>query len=107
MLPSFTLPAGLRRFPLDRPAGMLRSRGDPGRHGHLPAAIDPGVSTGDVSECPVPSTDSSSSASNRRSQRSEEHTSELQSLMRLSYAVFCLKKKKTTNPTQSTTEHTT
>src|SRR3546814_3136440 len=27
-------------------------------------------------------------------QRSEEHTSELQSLMRLSYAVFCLKKKK-------------
>src|SRR3546814_2110609 len=28
-------------------------------------------------------------------QRSEEHTSELQSLMRTSYAVFCLKKKKT------------
>src|SRR3546814_8633901 len=34
--------------------------------------------------------------------RSEEHTSELQSLMRISYAVFCLKKKNTTNtlPTQ-------
>src|SRR3546814_9210466 len=31
--------------------------------------------------------------------RSEEHTSELQSLMRISYAVFCLKKKKTTTPT--------
>src|SRR3546814_10215439 len=29
--------------------------------------------------------------------RSEEHTSELQSLMRISYAVFCLKKKKTYN----------
>src|SRR3546814_3190991 len=29
-----------------------------------------------------------------RSHRSEEHTSELQSLMRISYAVFCLKKKK-------------
>src|SRR3546814_6993271 len=29
--------------------------------------------------------------------RSEEHTSELQSLMRISYAVFCLKKKKTTH----------
>src|SRR3546814_9100473 len=29
--------------------------------------------------------------------RSEEHTSELQSLMRISYAVFCLKKKKKTN----------
>src|SRR3546814_7352759 len=31
----------------------------------------------------------------RRARRSEEHTSELQSLMRISYAVFCLKKKKT------------
>src|SRR3546814_10219139 len=30
------------------------------------------------------------------SKRSEEHTSELQSLMRISYAVFCLKKNKTT-----------
>src|SRR3546814_2267645 len=30
--------------------------------------------------------------------RSEEHTSELQSLMRISYAVFCLKKKITTHP---------
>src|SRR3546814_5052201 len=30
--------------------------------------------------------------------RSEEHTSELQSLMRISYAVFCLKKKKTQQP---------
>src|SRR3546814_6196527 len=30
-------------------------------------------------------------------QRSEEHTSELQSLMRISYAVFCLKKKKKNN----------
>src|SRR3546814_5328332 len=33
--------------------------------------------------------------------RSEEHTSELQSLMRISYAVFCLKKKQTTNPVQT------
>src|SRR3546814_10489064 len=32
--------------------------------------------------------------------RSEEHTSELQSLMRISYAVFCLKKKKTQNNLQ-------
>src|SRR3546814_6238404 len=31
---------------------------------------------------------------NARFARSEEHTSELQSLMRISYAVFCLKKKK-------------
>src|SRR3546814_6798153 len=33
----------------------------------------------------------------RRPGRSEEHTSELQSLMRISYAVFCLKKKTTMN----------
>src|SRR3546814_4392834 len=34
--------------------------------------------------------------------RSEEHTSELQSLMRISYAVFCLKKKKTNTLTTRT-----
>src|SRR3546814_7757825 len=34
-------------------------------------------------------------AAGHSSERSEEHTSELQSLMRISYAVFCLKKKKT------------
>src|SRR3546814_10541294 len=33
--------------------------------------------------------------------RSEEHTSELQSLMRISYAVFCLKKKKHTTQQQN------
>src|SRR3546814_8711406 len=39
----------------------------------------------------------------REAIRSEEHTSELQSLMRISYAVFCLKKKKMT---QTTTQQT-
>src|SRR3546814_8870505 len=34
------------------------------------------------------------SSASRATRRSEEHTSELQSLMRISYAVFCLKKKK-------------
>src|SRR3546814_3029457 len=38
-------------------------------------------------------TDRQGSAGGRRRHRSEEHTSELQSLMRISYAVFCLKKK--------------
>src|SRR3546814_20234264 len=37
-----------------------------------------------------------------RPDRSEEHTSELQSLMRISYAVFCLKKKKLANNIYST-----
>src|SRR3546814_16739436 len=38
-----------------------------------------------------------SRATNGLFRRSEEHTSELQSLMRISYAVFCLKKKKKKN----------
>src|SRR3546814_4897514 len=42
--------------------------------------------------CPAPHPPAARAA--RRPQRSEEHTSELQSLMRISYAVFCLKKKK-------------
>src|SRR3546814_2323766 len=41
------------------------------------------------------------------SRRSEEHTSELQSLMRISYAVFCLKKNKITKHISHTMPHTT
>src|SRR3546814_7575189 len=37
--------------------------------------------------------------------RSEEHTSELQSLMRISYAVFCLKKKKKNNSRKDNPTH--
>src|SRR3546814_3137107 len=37
----------------------------------------------------------------KRQRRSEEHTSELQSLMRISYAVFCLKKKNNTTSTNT------
>src|SRR3546814_5905644 len=39
--------------------------------------------------------------------RSEEHTSELQSLMRISYAVFCLKKKKTQKLIYTNTQNST
>src|SRR3546814_5007541 len=39
--------------------------------------------------------------------RSEEHTSELQSLMRISYAVFCLKKKKTRKDKEQCTDQNT
>src|SRR3546814_9175340 len=38
-------------------------------------------------------------------ERSEEHTSELQSLMRISYAVFCLKKKNKTESRNGTRQH--
>src|SRR3546814_5238504 len=57
--------------------GEQRNRTDPGSHGELHAEI------GKVEQS-HPANDV----------RSEEHTSELQSLMRISYAVFCLKKKK-------------
>src|SRR3546814_2137943 len=43
----------------------------------------------------------------RPEMRSEEHTSELQSLMRISYAVFCLKNKTRHNPTLDLRPHTT
>src|SRR3546814_5466166 len=42
-----------------------------------------------------------------RARRSEEHTSELQSLMRISYAVFCLKKKKKNTHNKNHTSRTT
>src|SRR3546814_6495664 len=48
----------------------------------------------------VPCTHNGHAGSANGAHRSEEHTSELQSLMRISYAVFCLKKK-TTTQTQS------
>src|SRR3546814_4685354 len=41
------------------------------------------------------------------SRRSEEHTSELQSLMRISYAVFCLKKKKIETTQKQTKQNNT
>src|SRR3546814_3562856 len=55
-----------------------------------PLRLHPGISTASVPDS------ISSNASFRKKHptyRSEEHTSELQSLMRISYAVFCLKKK--------------
>src|SRR3546814_9118179 len=64
-------PAGARRRRADRPRAVERAVGVAGAAAH------------------------------RRRQyrsRSEEHTSELQSLMRISYAVFCLKKKNKNNP---------
>src|SRR3546814_7293345 len=48
-----------------------------------------------------------SRAAGRRPCRSEEHTSELQSLMRISYAVFCLKKKKAKHNTKESADSQT
>src|SRR3546814_4324303 len=49
----------------------------------------------------------STSAKDCRENRSEEHTSELQSLMRISYAVFCLKKKMIPSHNMTTYTRTT
>src|SRR3546814_1863436 len=59
-----------------------RPRQSPGRHRRVAAPRHNPIHIGPSSSCPL--------------DRSEEHTSELQSLMRISYAVFCLKKKKNT-----------
>src|SRR3546814_1990666 len=53
------------------------------------AAYNPRPAFRSLPGCPC----DSESAQHRHHCRSEEHTSELQSLMRISYAVFCLKKK--------------
>src|SRR3546814_8112230 len=56
------------------------------------------TANGCAASCRTPAETRASNAVRRRRlifiNRSEEHTSELQSLMRISYAVFCLKKKK-------------
>src|SRR3546814_5722163 len=60
--------------------------------GHCEDAVDDVIGAGLVDGMQV-------SGFDRRPERSEEHTSELQSLMRISYAVFCLKKKNTESST--------
>src|SRR3546814_9906524 len=52
-------------------------------------------------ECPLPVPSPLSQEYAEGHRRSEEHTSELQSLMRISYAVFCLKKQIYTNNTHT------
>src|SRR3546814_7276390 len=70
----------------------------PGRHAQFVPGIN-GRGKAAVQPC-NPVCAAAAKPSHQRA-RSEEHTSELQSLMRISYAVFCLKKKK------NTTQHTT
>src|SRR3546814_7144869 len=74
------------RAPAPRPHGVGQEPGQ-GRslrgHAHVVAHVELGEQL-----------DALPSAGHAQA-RSEEHTSELQSLMRISYAVFCLKKKKT------------
>src|SRR3546814_8837472 len=71
------------------PAKILRH--GVGKHRMSPNGISPGLLR------PIGSTTRYPAFSSIRTTRSEEHTSELQSLMRISYAVFCLKKKNKKN----------
>src|SRR3546814_4344295 len=66
------------------------------RNDSLSLAIIQGMENRQVftAECHEPISRLRSPMGTSKPQRSEEHTSELQSLMRISYAVFCLKKKK-------------
>src|SRR3546814_6355283 len=83
-------PLEARRPPPQGAAGRL-----------LPGALHPAVTQ--VSKRSWPGDDRHPEpAEGQRHARSEEHTSELQSLMRISYAVFCLKKKKHTLRTCNT-----
>src|SRR3546814_4083298 len=73
----------------DRPQRLAgRGNGDPRRSGDLRIAAGEYVATAEAAH-----------------HRSEEHTSELQSLMRISYAVFCLKKKTTQLPSTNTHDY--
>src|SRR3546814_7184295 len=88
------------------PTGKRRTAGHPNRRRTIslqqPSAQGPSrrpfsPDTGKKATlCIKPCESFGQSMTNKR-ERSEEHTSELQSLMRISYAVFCLKKKKIKN----------
>src|SRR3546814_3179227 len=79
--------AHLRR-PGDRPARKRRAQ-------HVDRAGACGQSRANVGDELVDRRKAFDAEQARHRDRSEEHTSELQSLMRISYAVFCLKKKTT------------
>src|SRR3546814_9872775 len=80
------------------PAGNLRVRGPDARCApvrRVPRRGAPPPAEADLRTAARPGRDRARAAHPRRAGRSEEHTSELQSLMRISYGVLCLKKKKT------------
>src|SRR3546814_7450213 len=92
---------------LHQPANCIIQKplanGGPSTHGQplprCPVAPLPRCPVAPLPRCPVAPLPRCVSAETRHRSvpRSEEHTSELQSLMRISYAVLCLKKKKNKN----------
>src|SRR3546814_3558294 len=72
------------------PIGGLKEKLLAAQRGGIKTVLIPQENVKDLADIP----ESVKSTLNIEPVRSEEHTSELQSLMRISYAVFCLKKKK-------------
>src|SRR3546814_8849178 len=81
----------LRAAQLEHSLDATQSRGD--QHGRIDTAVRPRRRAQHHLRA--------AGQARRDAERSEEHTSELQSLMRISYAVFCLKNKKITTYTPS------
>src|SRR3546814_3999428 len=101
MLPGFTFPhrEQRQRWPMKR---QITAFCDAGGDAILIASDGPAILPSRCSAATLCSSCQPTFGSCRR-MRSEEHTSELQSLMRNSYAVFCLKKKKNNSTTSTDT----
>src|SRR3546814_7058592 len=90
---------------------LFRSDAEFANGAHHASPVLVGRSNTTACAAPQPSASTCSARSSQRSSassfRSEEHTSELQSLMRISYAVFCLKKKTTQQNQTKSDKHNT
>src|SRR3546814_8518385 len=92
--------AGAQVVPVDGAAVAILHAVDQRRHDALAAVHHHGIGGGHLHERGLAGAERHRQhrvqvGDDAKAPRSEEHTSELQSLMRISYAVFCLKKKKT------------
>src|SRR3546814_10148046 len=84
----------LRRPPAAPGGGVISVKTSSDRPPKPSYSRVPRISTSTKIPTAAAKIDRATTARLRRRRRSEEHTSELQSLMRISYAVFCLQKKK-------------
>src|SRR3546814_7250978 len=95
-----------RSGPWKEPDGMKRSSFSQGRNDQLAARKRGHLVLNGLDRAAPPAQHKSVLCIASKLERSEEHTSELQSLMRISYAVFCLKKKNNRTKTTTSTYQT-